>query len=265
MRAQILYNHLYFSKLPDDYLSALLKGKAYRRIVDHRNYSPRIVEWMTEWQNLDDVAPSAYLATFLSNLDNPRKLWLHAYENQILDASRHLLLVMWTFWFEPCLDVLEEAFLAFHSQQANKHHMDTGPRDFRRALKELDGTFLRVRTDDRSGCTTVMFHNPSVRDFLQSYLDEERELIRDLVGSAILHGQIGQLWGVSPWHPNPQIREWLASDETVLVESLLRTLGSKATVFQRMAGRVVSLERDVPVRRDLTSSSGSRMMSRHRR
>jgi ATP-dependent exoDNAse (exonuclease V) alpha subunit len=42
-RARILYNHLFFFDVPDAHTSALLADRRYKTIVDHRNFSPRIV------------------------------------------------------------------------------------------------------------------------------------------------------------------------------------------------------------------------------
>jgi hypothetical protein len=48
VRAEILYNHLYFSDLSDDHKHVLLQKAAYKAIIDHKNYSPRIIEHITK-------------------------------------------------------------------------------------------------------------------------------------------------------------------------------------------------------------------------
>ncbi|MCU0287501.1 MAG: restriction endonuclease, partial [Acidobacteria bacterium] len=48
IRAQILYNHLYFSKLPKEYIEEIVRQATYLKIVDHPNYNPRIIEYMTD-------------------------------------------------------------------------------------------------------------------------------------------------------------------------------------------------------------------------
>lgn len=47
IRAQILYNHLYFSDLEPDFLATLVSSKGYVKIVDHKNYNPRLIEFLT--------------------------------------------------------------------------------------------------------------------------------------------------------------------------------------------------------------------------
>lgn len=47
-RAKILYNHVYFSNLPSQHKRSLIADKSYLRIIDHPNYNPRIIEYVTD-------------------------------------------------------------------------------------------------------------------------------------------------------------------------------------------------------------------------
>ncbi len=42
IRAKILFNHIYFSDLPPEYKKELLRERNYLKIIDHKNYSPRV-------------------------------------------------------------------------------------------------------------------------------------------------------------------------------------------------------------------------------
>lgn len=46
-RAKILYNHLWHSDIPTDDVESLLEDQAYMRIIDHRNFSPRLIQHIT--------------------------------------------------------------------------------------------------------------------------------------------------------------------------------------------------------------------------
>ena len=46
-KAKILYNHLYFNNIRDEYFASIKQNKNYRKIVDHPNYNPRIVEFVS--------------------------------------------------------------------------------------------------------------------------------------------------------------------------------------------------------------------------
>jgi hypothetical protein len=43
-RATILYNHVYFSELAPAYYGALTTARSYMKIIEHPNYSPRIID-----------------------------------------------------------------------------------------------------------------------------------------------------------------------------------------------------------------------------
>ncbi|WP_419671762.1 hypothetical protein [Aliarcobacter butzleri] len=48
IKAKIFYNHLFYSDLNFEYIDALLKDKTYQTIIEHRNYNPRLIEFITK-------------------------------------------------------------------------------------------------------------------------------------------------------------------------------------------------------------------------
>lgn len=168
IRAEIFYNHLHFSDLPKAYISSLVSSRRYIQIVDHKNYNPRLIEFLTSTAWVGDCQPSNYAGFLLANLNNPSTIWEHAFRNQISDAARHLLLVLTTLPTEVLFHDLEAAFNYFHGEQCNQFRIRRSAADFKRALKELDGTFVATRKI-RSHIL-VRFQNPSIRDFLQHVL-----------------------------------------------------------------------------------------------
>ena len=51
-RGRILFNHMFFLELPREYPRALAHKEHLLPIVDHKNYSPRIVEWISGIRNI---------------------------------------------------------------------------------------------------------------------------------------------------------------------------------------------------------------------
>ncbi len=94
IRAQILYNHLHFSKLPRSHLEALVASKGYLKIVDHMNYSPRLIEHLTSPIWVGGIPAEQYLPNFISNLDNPTRLWDHAFSKQLSLRAKNVLLLL---------------------------------------------------------------------------------------------------------------------------------------------------------------------------
>ncbi|HEU5124984.1 MAG TPA: hypothetical protein VFW05_13090 [Verrucomicrobiae bacterium] len=168
IRAQILYNHLHFSKLPRIHLEALVAKRGYVQVVDHKNYNPRLIEYLTDVAWIGEVSSSDYLALFLRKLDNPVEIWEHAFRSQLSDRARHLLFILTTLPTESRLRDLEQAFTSFHNAQCARFGLPHSASDFMSALKELDGTFAATRKAEDQ--VLVRFQNPSIRDFMQNLL-----------------------------------------------------------------------------------------------
>lgn len=88
-RARILYNHLWHSGLPSQALAEIAAG-GFKEIVDHSNYSPRLIEFCTG--PAFDLKSDNYPARFLENLEHPDQLWRTAFE-QHLTIEQQLLAV----------------------------------------------------------------------------------------------------------------------------------------------------------------------------
>jgi hypothetical protein len=180
IRAQILYNHLHFSKLPRAHLEALVAKRGYVQIVDHENYNPRLIEYLTDSAWIGNIPPTDYLELFVRKLENPVEIWEHAFRNQLSDRARNLLFVLTTMPAEVRIADLERAFTSFHNSQCAKFVIPHSATDFKNALKELDGTFVSTRKVQEA--VLARFQNPSIRDFMQ-YLLLGGEALADIVGS----------------------------------------------------------------------------------
>lgn len=190
--AQILYNHIYFSDLPVTFKNAILHSRNYLKIIDHHNYNPRIIDLMTRYSRFQYVKPHEYFKFFMSNLDNPSEVWRHAFEEQISDGARNLLVVMTSMPREVFLEDLQEAFLSYHFKMTKEYQLKTSPNDFFHALKELEGNF--ISTEKSRDRTIIRLHNPSIRDFLRDYLASHEQMLRALVLTAKYFDQHMILW-----------------------------------------------------------------------
>jgi hypothetical protein len=192
IRARILYNHIYFSGLPDQYKRALLENRNYERILDHDNYNPRIVEHMTQARYATQSTPTVYFKTFLENLTNPARVWDHAFRFQLTHAAQSLLIVKASMPDEVLISDLESAFLKFHQYRRTKDGVHGSTRDFERAMKELDGNFVKVTLIGKDQIVT--FHNPSISDFLEFYLAGSPNDVADVIQAISFFDQFLTLW-----------------------------------------------------------------------
>jgi len=193
-RARILYNHLYFSDLTKPYKEAILEDDFFLDIIKHEHFNPRLIEWLSSLNRLQLPQPNQYRQSIIDLLQSPERLWLHAFETQISDASRNLLLTLYSLGEWGKVVDLEPAFEAIHRGACDRYHRPRAARDFRLALQELDGAFLTYR----SGLAT--FLNPSIRDFTASILCGTPAIALDILADATRFRQLRNLWDLATEH-----------------------------------------------------------------
>jgi hypothetical protein len=165
IRARILYNHLLVSGTPKAHIRALIESGKIPNIVDHKNYNPRVIEWMTDVVHIGGVTSKEYADAFLSALANPYELWDTAFRKHIPEKCRHLLFALF-FCSEYGAEIedLRTAYSTLHPFLCRKYGYPHDPKDFEEAIRILEGGFINLRGHQAS------FINPSIRDYLAEYL-----------------------------------------------------------------------------------------------
>ena len=188
IRARILYNHLLVGNTPQTHINALLDSGKISKIVDHDNYNPRVIEWMTDVIRLGEINAEDYPKTFLSMLKNPKKLWDAAFQSHISPACRHLLIsLFFSGRFGENTDGLRDSFKILHDHLCKQNGIPQGFKDYEESLRTLEGGFVRI--DDG----TVDFINPSLRDYLADYLIDG-SLLQSVALSATTGDMASALW-----------------------------------------------------------------------
>jgi hypothetical protein len=217
-RGRILYNHIYFSDLPEAFNLELLKDAFYMQILKHRNFNPRLVEWLSKFTNLRGVPPEGYQEEVRRVLDNPEQLWRIAFEQQISDASRSLLLALYSLDGSAPIDRLKDAWEALHQHRARKYNWRTAAEDWRQALRDLEGGFLKFDNGEAS------FVNPSVKDFLDTKLSSDTEHLDDLLSTACRFDQIICLWSLVRSPKGKCLQERFERSPRQMVEAVSKNL-----------------------------------------
>ncbi|KAA1376345.1 nSTAND3 domain-containing NTPase [Aeromicrobium fastidiosum] len=184
-RARILYNHAWRSGLSPSALSELSDG-GWKRIIDHPNFSPRLVEYGTrlDW----DASQGSWLDAFVYALDNPSTLWRRTFESHLTDQDRALLFVLASFSGSVELEAVKVAYRSLLERLS----LPFSSAALKRSLETLEGTFIAVNQDHRGA--VVQFHNPSIVDFVLNELQDDTEMQRDLIRSATHFEQLERLW-----------------------------------------------------------------------
>jgi hypothetical protein len=242
-RGLVLYNHLYHSeRLRPEWLRELLEDRAYVRIVDHLNYNPRLVEFITglsQSPELDHIE-GGWVEFAVAALDNPQAIWRRAFERELNDVQRAILICLVSFGTGIDYEVLKYAATGLSEAMGLK----ISDPDFDRALNVLEATFLRT---DRLGETIAIdVANPSISDYVVSVIAESPALIEQLIKGSLYFAQLKQLWELSTTHEAPAIRGRLQAqlDSRLgeLADAFARTIDTPAIAeryFEPVNGSIV--------------------------
>jgi len=171
-KARILYNHIYQSTLPQQYKEAFLKDKFYWKIIKHRNYNPRLIEFLTDgdgqFVDLDDN----FQSSVLNLLDNPEKVWKKAFHQQTSPEGQLFLTTLFSFGARRVeRNELEKAFQSRLQHEVTSHNFRRSHNLFINCVKELSGSaiVLTHRKEEYGSVEEYGLINPSLEDYLANY------------------------------------------------------------------------------------------------
>ena len=188
-RAEILYNHIFFSELPAAYRSVLLDDDFYLEVLKHPKFNPRLIDWLSNYQRVKRHPPETYRAFIRRLLADPSEIWRHAYHVELSDAGRSLLLALFTHEGKAGTGNLGRAFQMLHRVRAARNHFTVRPEDYSNAVAELANAFIKP-----TGVNAVEVIDPSVLDLLNSVIQSAPQNAVDLAAGAQDVGQIERLW-----------------------------------------------------------------------
>ncbi len=229
VKAQILYNHLFFADVPKGHLEDLIEPRKHLIIVKHPNYNPRIIETLINRKIWQSCEASEFSNVIKSYFDNPESVWLYAYENSLNKFSQYTLLVLLTMGPPVKIEHLEEALISFLKVNQYKFQIPFDSIMFSRSLKELENTFIKTQKDSYS-TIVVQYQNPSIHDFLVNYLRDKKDLILSLIESAIFKEQFFTIFTT------------INSDENILKRKILLSAEAQETIFSTIDERFTTLQ-----------------------
>jgi hypothetical protein len=221
-RARILYNHLYFSKLNPEYREAIRTNRAYLKIIDHANFNPRVISWISDPQYLSGIDATAYPDYVLATLNNPARLWTIAFRKHLSRAAQTLLMTLASLRDRSSIRNVEKAFVSMHSYLSDALKNPIGTTDFSDALQETEGSFITI--EERQ----VRFVNPSFREFVENLLLNNEIETKALVNSTSLCAQLNVLLQWLDTKPRTTILTYVSNhilDSFVRVADLMEGSG----------------------------------------
>lgn len=180
-KALILYNQLYYSSLEPEFIDQIYEAKRYKKIIEHQNFNPRVVEFITDSQRLNNINSSEYWNYILSSLNNPSEIWRSHFQNQTDGHMRALVLL--TVFNNSRIDenLLRKAYNTFLKLRpiTSGDHADNSFDSVRRLVV---GSWLN-RTKLDNGTFTYTLFNPSITDFILQTYASETDLVADILQS----------------------------------------------------------------------------------
>jgi hypothetical protein len=164
-RAHILYSHLWHSNLPKDCIEEMYSDRRYRRVIEHPNFNPRLIGFITDHDRVSDRAVGTYWRYVHETLNDPANIWEHTFIAQLDDFGRALVLLVTLNEQRIGHLSLTEAYHRFLARPENRSL--SGQRDFMAAIRHLAGSLLNRHLP--SGSPDAAFFtlfNPSIADYV---------------------------------------------------------------------------------------------------
>lgn len=187
VKAKILYNHMANAQLPQEYIAQFLKNQNYNLIINHHNYNPRIIETYIDkglWELTD---PANFMSRFKNLLSNPFLVWEIAFE-KLPNECKYALLLLVTMGELVTLEDWEMVYNYFCQNVTTEITLSYDGITWNRVVKLLHDCF--IRTQRKQEWIIVTTYNPSVRDFLITYIGQNTNIQRSLIQHSLFPEQL---------------------------------------------------------------------------
>jgi hypothetical protein len=217
-KAHMLYNHIYFSELPDEYIGILLNDKFYMHIVDHTKFNPRIIEWLSSFRRVKNIPPKEFTEFVRKLLEDPAQIWLHSYSQQLSESARTMLLAIHSLGSHSSIDVIFQAFEALSRHRALKYNFSIKADDKAIAMIELCDSFIISKEG------VISYINPSVADLMNRVIRETSDNGFDIICSAQKFRQILAVCAIAEAVGGEALRAHLSTGISEIIPVLRRLI-----------------------------------------
>lgn len=173
-KAKIFYNHLIYKKVPEPYYNNIKKDKGYLKIVCHKNYTPRIIQYVTLETNYRGIEPNRFTEYILGRLNNPDDIWKKEYYQRLQRQDRALLTTLYSLTDTN----IEYSILkmCYEKRLSLMEDVDYTLNSFDAVIARLNQSIIKVI--DNKGSKNIGVINPSVNDFLKGvFRDNTLEIL----------------------------------------------------------------------------------------
>ncbi|NQY07536.1 MAG: ATP-binding protein, partial [Flavobacteriaceae bacterium] len=173
-KAEILYNHIFFSGLNESYIDEFYKDNFYLNIVKHKNFNPRLISFITSPERISHIESKSYLKHIITSLNNPQDIWGHAFTEQLKELDQVLIYYIAFCNISPSLSDLKKFILNY----CECKHIHFNTEKFNKSVNVISGSFV-IRELKNDGHKYIII-NPSLRDYLISKLKCDTDFSIDI-------------------------------------------------------------------------------------
>lgn len=186
-KAKILYNHMYFNQVPREYYESIKTNKQFKNIINHRNYNPRIIEYIT--QHYKDASPENYYSFILKYLNSPEQIWKDEFEIKLEEVDRIFMYILFSLTDTTMSEVvLKECF----NKRLLISSIDKTLNHFENVLTRLNKSMIKIV--DNKGEKEISVINPSVNDYLNKIFFSNRVELENTRGTIVFYEQIDRCY-----------------------------------------------------------------------
>ncbi|MEB2545744.1 nSTAND3 domain-containing NTPase [Burkholderia cenocepacia] len=189
-KANILYNHLWHSGLPGEFVDELYQNKRYKVIIGHQNFNPRLISYITDYTRLEGVASADYWSYIVRSIANPSQIWGNPFLVQQDDFGRSIVMLIVFNGREINESDLANAYQHFICLPENRGLQ--GRREFQSNVRLLTGSFVN-RIVSPGGEVRLDLFNPSIGDFVLRRYANDLPVVKSLMVALRSYVSIGTL------------------------------------------------------------------------
>ncbi|MFD2014622.1 hypothetical protein ACFSHO_19100 [Acinetobacter vivianii] len=171
-KAKILYNHIFFSNLSEDFIDELYIDERYKEIINHKNYNPRVISFITDSQRLIEIKKDDYWSYILSTLEDPAQIWENVFDRQTDEISKDIMVAVVLHKGRISEKELEEIYYKLCAEKNGEYG-----KTFSFVMKALTGSLLNRNIVGKEIYYDLF--NPSISDFITlNYLSNKFYILK---------------------------------------------------------------------------------------
>ena len=231
-KARIFYNHLLLNRIPTQHYKSIKTNKNYRRIIKHRNYNPRIIEFATFGDRFVETKPEDYFDYIMLNLNNPKDVWKNEFERKLQPIDRIFMNILFSLTDTTVnANILEECF---NKRIKQNNDIDTTINNFDNTLARLNKSLVHVV--DNSGKREIGPLNPSINDYMSSIFYDNKIELSIIKKSLLYLRQLERCYKTEEIHNVMQ--NLVESQEILNINSIPKTRIQNSIIYIICTGKV---------------------------